>query len=283
MGDLFRIETDRISLEWAEPRGKAPSVLAGAVPPSGRLILRPIRRSLEFGAETWRSEVPPGVAGDPRESAGPRLFEQTDYAIVLRGKNGALVRLQHRDPTMLRDVRSSAQGEIVHGVLNFGSQVGPSEFLISASGEKELEFEIEVFPTKLDYLTDYQQLLAEVQDILTSLVLEYLRSTFNMGSAIHTPQATHLEWLTLLRHVLGDLERGLLNIARQPVRNTKRTNETIRSDRLRRVDSQIRRQVLRRAGGGPLALLPCGIGVHERLLGTIARPTLDTPEHRWRT
>jgi hypothetical protein len=130
MGDLFRIETERILLEWAEPRGKAPTVLAAPVPPSGRLVLRPKRHSLRFGTETWRSEVPPGVADNPSEVAGPRLFEQTDYALVLRGKNGAAVKLQHRDPTLLRNIRSSANGEFVHGVLNFGSQVGRSEFLI---------------------------------------------------------------------------------------------------------------------------------------------------------
>jgi hypothetical protein len=169
----------------------------------------------------------------------------------------------------------------VHGVLNFGSQVGRSEFLILASGEGELEFEVEVFPTKLDYWTDYQQLLVEVQDILTSLVLEYLRSTFQMGSATHAPQPTHLEWLTLLRHVVADLEQALLNIARQPVRVTRRSTEVIRSDRIRRVDSHIRRQVLRRAGRGQLVFLPCGVEVRERLVGTLVRPTLDTPEHRW--
>src|SRR5687767_8313706 len=166
MGDLFRIETDRISLEWAEPRGRPPTVLTCAVPQPGRLVIRPKRPSLAFGPETWRAEVPAAVAHEISEVAGPRLFEQTDYAIVVRGKRGAAVKLQHRDTSLLRDVRSSANGQILHGVVNFGSQVGRSEFWISALGEKELDFEIEVFPAKLDYATDYQQLLAEVQDIL---------------------------------------------------------------------------------------------------------------------
>src|SRR5262245_45012847 len=107
MDDLFRIETDRISLGWAEPRGRAPTVLAGAVPQPGRLVLRPKRHSLVFGPETWRAEVPTGVACEASEVVGPRLFEQTDYAIVLRGKDGASVRLHHRDPSLLRDLRSS--------------------------------------------------------------------------------------------------------------------------------------------------------------------------------
>src|SRR5262249_22841676 len=156
-------------LEWTEPRGRAPAALFGLRPPPGRLLIRPQRQSLQFGEETWRSEVPPAVARDPSELTGPRLFEQTDYSFVLRGKNAETVKLEHRDPTLLRDVRSSGDGTIVHGVLNFGSQVGRSQFLILARGERELEFEIEVFPTKLDYETDYELLVSEVQDILTGL------------------------------------------------------------------------------------------------------------------
>jgi hypothetical protein len=36
-------------------------------------------------------------------------------------------------------------------------------------------------------------MLAEVQDILTGLVLEYLRSTFHLASAVRVPQPTYLE------------------------------------------------------------------------------------------
>lgn len=78
-----------------------------------------------------------------------------------------------------------------------------------------------------------------------------------------------------------DVSIGLLHITRQPIRSTTRTSESIRSDRLRRVDSQIRRQVLLRAGSGQFALLPNGIEVRQQLVGTTARTTLDTPEHRW--
>jgi uncharacterized protein len=281
MDCLFRIETDRVSLEWAKPRGKVPVVLAVATAPPGRLVIRQKRRSLQFGPTTWRSEVPPSVANDPQEVAGPRLYEQTDYTIVLRSSTGHALRLENRDPLLLRDVRAFGNGEIVHGVVNFGSQVGRSEFLIFVGGEPEFEFEVEIFPSKLDYLTDYQRLLADVQDILTGLVLEYLRSTFRLGFAVPLPQPTHLEWLTLLRHVMADLERALVNISRQPIRATSPTIENTRSDRVRKVGSPVRAQVLRGGGVGQLATLSSGILVREHLNARVAHCTLDTPEHRW--
>lgn len=281
MGDLFRIDTDRILLEWSARRDRVPLALEGISPPPGRLILRPKRHHLRFGSETWRSDVPKDLANNHAESVGPRLFEQTDYVVVLRGKEGVNVGLEHGDPSLLRDVKSSRSGDVLHGVVNFGSQVGRSTFLIKASGEPELEFEVEVFPTKLDYRKDYTQLVWEVQEVLTGLALEYLRSTFQLGSPVQAKQPSHLEWLTLLREVLDTLERALIHIFRQPVRETSRETESIRVDRVRRIDPLLRRQVVRQAGSGPATRLASDIGIHCRMPGISTKTTIDTPEHRW--
>ncbi len=47
-------------------------------------------------------------------------------------------------------------GSIVYGLVNFGNQVGRSEFTIVLGGQPEFSFEVEVFPTKLDYVSDYE-------------------------------------------------------------------------------------------------------------------------------
>jgi len=281
MGDLFCIKTDRISLEWSQPRGKPPVLLGRGPAPAGRLVIRPRRHGLRFGPGTWRSGVPESVANDPDQVAGPPLFEQTDYVLYARTRDGHRLRLQHRDQALLRDLRTSGSDDVAHGVLNFGSQVGRSDFSIEVDGECELDFQIEVFPSKLDYFADYQQLVAEVQDILTGLVVEYLRSTFQLGSTALVPQPTHVEWLTVLRHVFTNLERGLLNIARQPIRANTRSSEIVRAERIRRVDSRLRRHVLRGTGTGRLLALSPRLAVRERLTSIVAGQTLNTPEHRW--
>ena len=200
---------------------------------------------------------------------------------MLRSKTGASVELRHRDPVILRDIKSSGKGDLVHGVVNFGSQVGRSEFYVLVGSEREIDFEIEVFPTKLDYQGDYQDLLAEVQDILTGLVLEYLRSTFKVGAESSVPQPTHLEWLTLLRHVMTDLEKALRNVARQPVRATVRAIETVRADKVKKTNSQLRSLILRGGGRGVTIRLESGLELRQQLVGTTANTTLDTAEHRW--
>jgi hypothetical protein len=138
--ELFRIETDRISLEWGTPRGRIPTLLAGPNPPPGRLTIQPLRHGLHFGANTLRRGVPEGVSHDVTQLVGPHLFEQTDYPVYLRALAGGRVHLAHRDPVLLRDIRTSANADILHGVINFGSQLGRSEFTVAVDGKPELHF-----------------------------------------------------------------------------------------------------------------------------------------------
>ena len=96
------------------------------------------------------------------------------------------MRLAHRDPVLLRDMSDEDDGRLALGYVNFGSQVGRSEFTLTVDGVPEVDFRVEVFPTKLDYASDYERLVAEVQEILTGLAVEYLRSTFRLGTSTRT-------------------------------------------------------------------------------------------------
>ncbi|MBV9774012.1 MAG: DUF2357 domain-containing protein [Gemmatimonadetes bacterium] len=279
--DLFRIETDRVLLVWAAVREGEPAVLAPAPPPAGRLAVRPRREGIAWGANTWRAGVQEEVAGRTELTAGPRLYEQTGYSLYLRAAEGRRVAIEHRDPVILGGVRASEGGRVVHGRIDFGGQVGRSEFTVRVDGEAEFDFEVEVFPTKLDYAEDYARLRADTGEILAGLVLEYLRSTFHLGVDRHAPDPTRLEWLALLRHAAGDLERALREVARQPRWGMARATEPARADRVRRPDATLRRGVLRGIGSGGAAELEAGVSVREWIPEGRPRPTLDTPEHRW--
>ncbi|HEV2148456.1 MAG TPA: DUF2357 domain-containing protein, partial [Longimicrobiaceae bacterium] len=234
--DLFRIETDRVLLVWAAAGDAEPAFLAPSPPPPGRLVVRARRPGVVFGAQSWRAGVPEGAARSMDLEEGPRLFEETGYTLYLRGKDGRAVALEHRDPVILGGVRASEGGRVVHGRVHFGAQVGRSEFTVRVEGEPELDFEVEVFPAKLDYAEDYTRLREETGEILTGLVLEYLRATFHLGVDRHAPAPTRLEWLALLRHAADDLERALAEVARQPRWGLAPEGEPTRAERVRRPD-----------------------------------------------
>jgi predicted component of viral defense system (DUF524 family) len=277
--NLFCIETDKVLLEWSEPRGGAPATLAGALPGPGLLTIEPRRQDLTFKQKTFRMGVPRGLERDPYQRVGPRLFEQTDYTVSVRSKEGLSLSLEHRDPIILRDLRRGSDS--VYGVVNYGSQVGLSTFAVFAGGVEELRFTVEVFPTKLDYYNDYQQIVAEIREILTGLALEYLRSTFRLGATERAAKPTHLEWLTILRFIVEDLERALRYIAGRPRQGLSREARSVRVETARRVDATLRRMLVKQSSIGSAELLSGGLTVRRRVDERRARATLDTPEHRW--
>jgi len=230
---------------------------------------------------TWRDGVPKAAAADPNVEGGPLLFEETSYSLLLSARGGHRVALSHRDPRLLRGISTAQDGATAHGAVNFRSQVGRSRFTVLVDDQPEFDFEVEVSPSKLDYETDYAELTAEVQAILRGLVLEYLASTYEGASLEGSGGSTDLEWALLLRHIVDELERALQYVARQPTRGLRRRSELVRIDRLRRSDSSVRQAVLRGRGKGPLQAVASGFYAKQHLPERQAKPTLDTPEHRW--
>jgi predicted component of viral defense system (DUF524 family) len=279
MADLFCIETDNVLLEWSEPRGGGPAIFAGVRPGPGLLVIEPRRPGLAFGGKTYRTGVPKDLETDPYQPVGPRLFEQTDYTVSLRSKSGQPISLAHRDPGILRDLKRNSDS--VYGVVNYGSQVGHSTFVVMVGSEEEFRFTLEVFPTKLDYHSDYQKIIAEIREVLTGLALEYLQSTFRSGDPEEATKPSGLEWLTILRSIAGELELALLYIASRPHIGLARERRSVRIETVRRVDATLRRMVVKQnaaVGGSPLR---GGVTLRRRVEERRPQATLDTPEHRW--
>ena len=281
MKHLFRIATNRFSLDWHRVRETEHAVLAQSMPVMGRLRMTPHDSGLQWRDLMMRSGVPDSLAADVKDPSGPPLYEQTEYQIYLRGANeGDTVEIRHRDPVITRSLNSQENGRVVHGSVNFRGQIGRSVFSIYVNGNRTLDFEVEVFPTKIDYESDYQDIVADVQKILTSLAYEYLRSTFQMGKLSGDRPPSTLEWLVLIEQIIDELDVAINHIAQRPTRALVRRERTTRLERIRRVDSRVRSQVRRGQGRGALVQL-AGIAAREQIVQRPAELTLDTMEHRW--
>lgn len=268
MPTLFTIEMDAVRLVWSQPRAKPVPVLPGeAEPPFGLIVT-----ALQEGAQPV---VHHHMVG------GTHLFEQTNYTLLVQSTMQAPVALRHRDPVLLQSFHRADAGDVVHGTLNFGTQVGRSRFVVEAGGTPYFAFEVEVFPSKISYRADYEALRSDVQDLAAELALAYLKSTYAPGWGVPPEASGTVAWLLLLRHVADDLEESLGYIARQPAWGTERRVEAVRADRIRRVDSHVRKAVLRGAGQGAQHPLHGDVLIRERLPTPSGRYTLDTPEHRW--
>lgn len=213
--------------------------------------------------------------------AGPMLFEATNYRIVVEDLGGqAPPRIAHRDPTLLDSIDRVPNHSIAAGTLNFRQQLGKSTFTITTDVEV-VRLTIEVFPTKLDYSTDYEDILDEVTAAARALALEYLRATHRDGGTRADPGATDLEWLTIVRNEVDRLEGALAYLEQHPHRALERTIQLERVERIGRPSRATLRAIARGRGAGPfLEILP-GLRSRTKLPSRRAIETLDTPEHRW--
>jgi len=281
MPELFRIETDKADLSWSGPISSPPYTAWLTQPPPGHLVISLRRHGTTFGTKTWRNEVPTEVANNPSLYIGPRLYEETSYTVYLRSKTTGTVELRHRDPKILRGLNRADEGQTVYGSINFRGQIGRSLFTVYVGESPEFDFEIEIYPSKLDYTADYKELLADIQDILTALVLEYLKSTFHLATDTPPGTPTQLEWLILLRHVIDKLERGIRYIEQHPHQGLSRERMLVKSHSVRRPDPVILRAIIHGKGAGPRLRTRIGVSIRSKLPEARPRPTLDTPEHRW--
>jgi len=280
MNKLFEIQTEDVELCWRAPVKSVSKVSDGCNEVSGHLVVRELRAGVEL-THVWRTAVPESIACIPDLTVGPRLHEQTDYRVYARSKAGKRIDLLHADPNIRKGLVTEDDGRLIFGTINFQSEVGFSKFALTVDGKPEFEFELEVFPTKLDYKSDYEQLVAETQDYVSGLVFEYLRSTYKLSVPLLEKQSSTVEWLLLLNLVVKDLERACAFISHRPVRGFTRERQTVNADKVKRLDSMVRKSIHRGSGAGCESDFIIGLPVRERLPSLKAGATLDTPEHRW--
>ena len=209
---------------------------------------------------------------------GPLLYEDVTYHLWVDGIDAAPA-VRHRDPLFTRDITSRPERRVASGTFNLGRQVGVLPFTV-AFGTRSLDIELEVVPTKIDYVTDYENLISEIAASVRGLALEYMRSTHRRGDRSHI-RATEIEWLSSLRQQIGELQRAIAHINQQPFRHLFREVRPTPNHKIRRLDNVARRAVIRGKGSGPVDDVP-GLGPVRRVIDSVkAVSTLDTPEHRW--
>ncbi len=267
MPELFSIETSVVRLTWAQRRQKPVAVPPEAPP------------AVPFGlVVTGHGKHKPAVQVD--DGAMPCLFEQTDYTLFVRSRAGQHIAVRHTDPMLLRGVQQAEGSQVRHGVVNFGTQVGESRFVVLVDGQPHVSFQVEVIPSKLSYRADYDALHADLQAFARSLSVAYLRAAVQPAGQ-HEKPPSEVEWITLVHGIIDKLEQAARYLVQHPQWSTQPEPRLTRIERITHPDPLVQRALAEGRGKGAWQDVP-DLGPVRR--GVPARPatyTLDTPEHRW--
>lgn len=211
---------------------------------------------------------------------GPSFFEQSVYRFNVRALGGSEPPFcLHRDPLFFDNVLPIEGTSIRAGTITFDRQIGRSRFEVF-SGEAKLSVTVEVFPSKLDYATDFRELLRDLDSTARGLALDFLTATFHLGGQTNDREPRDIEWAHQLRNVTETIERGVRYINEHPIHSLSREEMLLRSEQVRRPTPSLVTSIARGRGAGD-SLQVGSVSVRQFVRAFQAREVVDTPEHRW--
>lgn len=169
----------------------------------------------------------------------PLFFEQTDYEVIVKSRDGKSVSLWHENYS-IRDKISPVtdSDDLISGIVNFGNSAGFSDFEISHGGKKSLVIRIEVFPSKISYKEDYQDMLQDISNEIAGAVLDFMRNTyqeFSIGSTQNTVPALFFE---IIKRIFDKFQNAANTIISSPHHKLYVEHPVVPAHKVKKIDNQ---------------------------------------------
>lgn len=140
----------------------------------------------------------------------PTFFEDGKYQIAMENKADNELTIVHMDTNIEDNLLKIANVKV--GIIEFTSDIGYSTFDIINKGKRILSFTIEVFPSKMDYMKDYKDLIKEVNDEICGLAFEFIGKTYLNTKLVDTNNQSNSEYINILKIIFDDIEKALKRI-----------------------------------------------------------------------
>ena len=144
----------------------------------------------------------------------PSFFEDGIYDLYLESNTSDKYELYHHSKEIRENM--SYRGRSVYGAFKFNGDIGYSTFYIRKNNEDVLTFTIQVFPTKLDYMDDYNEILKDINEEVTSLVFDFVNKTFLNVNIIDVERQTEVEFISILHKIYESLDKSIRRIEKHP-------------------------------------------------------------------
>ena len=136
----------------------------------------------------------------------PLIFENKDYFVSITFSAKTAIKAPYIY-SKLKEVEEKffyrEELGFLAGTINFGNDLGKSSLVLRYTKDNsihEINFEFEVFPTKLNYRSDYEKIVSDIEKEYPYLVLDFLKKTFTSFKTGTSPNTDLIWW-----HVFGGL------------------------------------------------------------------------------
>lgn len=171
------------------------------------------------------------------------LFENTEYPIRVKPLHDGVAIDGLYIAGHSSDAASDASDEdsLLFGTLNFKNQVGRTDFKVvyHANGEqRSMDFRTEVLSYKLDYRTDMQQIINDIEQEYSMLSYSFLKQTY-LSFKANDSESTDLIWWQIFSQCFDEIVKATKTIINNPKRRLKGEVHHERAERLRNLSADV--------------------------------------------
>lgn len=209
----------------------------------------------------------------------PTFFEQTDYILTLKARSGGELEFYSNSMHLDKQIGYVIEDDksLMTGVINFGNNVGYSDFAVIVDGKTIITFRVEVYPSKIDYRDDYRTMMSDINNMVSESILDFMRKTYNVFIPSHKKNEVPAVFFTILRSIFDKYIRAMNRIISVPHHKLISEYEVMPYHKVRRIDSRSEKWILKH----PECVQRRGdIILADRVLSLRKRITYDTPENR---
>ncbi|SMB81415.1 hypothetical protein SAMN00017405_2136 [Desulfonispora thiosulfatigenes DSM 11270] len=151
-------------------------------------------------------------------SEGPILFEYTNYELIIEKKFiEDEIEFYHENILLRNQINFTSKSKrVLSGIINFQGDIGLTELVIMLNKKRNLVLLLEVFPTKIDYKDDYQQILHDVNEEIYNLSFDFLKRTYLQTSLIEKNSSSLTEFYSILQLIINNFMQALKIINSNP-------------------------------------------------------------------
>ncbi|CAM3024898.1 restriction endonuclease-like protein [Paenibacillus sediminis] len=197
------------------------------------LEVAPRLHSLDIHSVQVFSPVTGNMINGLRERILPCFYETQNYQLVIENKSTHKLEFYH-DNLYLRQAIKPLGRNILSGMLNFQNEIGYTDLRVLIDGTESLAIRLEIFPTKLDYKSDYQAILHDVNQQIYNLSFDFMRKTYHLTGLKETSNQSLTEFFSILQHVFQQLVGAIERIKDAPHHRLYHVHKVTDASKVRR-------------------------------------------------
>ena len=168
------------------------------------------------------------------------FFENTQYPVLIQGEEG-VNEMSLMFSNVSKDTQLSSDGNLLFGAVGFGNQVGKTDIALYYKKDgiaKSLRFTTEVLSYKMDYRTDMEWIIRDIEREYSMLSFAFMRETY-LNFRTRSGESTDLIWWQIFQSCFEDITKACHQIINFPRRKLHDRVNYERQERLRWIGREL--------------------------------------------